>query len=328
MVGCVAVLTAVTTPAMAASIPLPQAAAELNAAIAATNAAPSYRYQETGSNGAQAAYNAAGQYEENHFSFGHQLVFEGVGNFHEIKWRSDAVRDTVRGYLNKPALQWEFVVGPNRYEYLEWADVPFNRYGRLDDLNTASLRVADKTTSGSETIYHVSFAGTQLVDVFTVDAAGRLARRALADQSGKLLDDSRETWDFVPVTLTQPSPDTVAPIRDVDEAIEAATLGTTIKRVARDAARTANRRALSPKKAQGVRAGQGVREELPWQRPCRGTLVPVPEDPAQGHPHLPREPLHRGAGLVAHRAARREVEGCADEGLRRPAQPLVRGIRP
>ncbi len=144
------------------------------------------------------------------------------------------------------------MVGPNRYEYLEWADVPFNRYGRLDDLNTANLRVADKTTSGSETIYRVSFAGAQLVDVFTVDAAGRLARRELADQSGNLLDDSRETWDFVPVTLTQPSPDTVAPIRDVDEAIEAATLGTTIKRVARDAARTANRRELSPTKAQGV----------------------------------------------------------------------------
>lgn len=88
--------------------------------------------------------------------------------------------------------------------------------------------------------------------MFTVDAASRLARRELADQSGNLLDDSRETWDFVPVTLTQPSPDTVAPIRDVDEAIEAATLGTTIKRVARDAARTANRRELSPTKAQGV----------------------------------------------------------------------------
>ena len=63
---------------MAASIPVPQAAAELNAAIAAANATLSYRYQETGWNGAQAAYNAAGQYEENHYSFGHHLVFEST----------------------------------------------------------------------------------------------------------------------------------------------------------------------------------------------------------------------------------------------------------
>ncbi len=62
LVGTAAVLALTCTPAMAAPYPVPNAKTEIQAAVDATNAAPSYQYRRNDL-GWTSAYNSAGQYQ-------------------------------------------------------------------------------------------------------------------------------------------------------------------------------------------------------------------------------------------------------------------------
>ena len=283
LVGTAAVLALTCTPAMAAPYPVPNAKTEIQAAVDATNAAPSYQYRRNDL-GWTSAYNAAGQYQS--VDVDEQRVFDGVGNFHEIPWPSTRVRDKVQSpdYLDNSALRWELTVGVNNYEFPQWPDVLTERLGRIDSVaNLDFITVADKATSGTDTIYRVG-DGDFFEYVYTVNAAGRIVRLELTRGNRIPETGKYETWEYVPVTVVQPEAATVLPIATVRRAIQAATLGATIKALAKDSAATGNRQRQSlrklrvwTKEAVGLEnaAGDGSEDE-PIPRYVRIKVANVP----------------------------------------------------
>jgi hypothetical protein len=240
IVGSALALTLVAAPAFAAPYPVPNAKTEIQAAVDATNAAPSYQYRDN-SLGWTSAYNSAGQYQS--VDVAEQRVFNGVGNFHEIQWPSTRTRDKVQGpdYLDNPALRWELTVGVNNYEFPQWSDILTERLGRIDTVaNLNFITVADKTTSGTDTVYRVG-DGAIFEYVYTLNAGGRITRLELTRGAGVPETGKYETWEYVPVTVVQPEAASVAPIETVRRAIQAATLGSTIRALAKDSASTGNR---------------------------------------------------------------------------------------
>ncbi len=240
IIGTTVVLALLGTPAVAAPYPVPDAKSELLASVTATNAAPSYQYRDNNL-GWTSAYNAVGQYQE--IDVDEQRVFDGIGNFHEIGWPSDRVRRKVQSpdYLDNPSLQWELTVGANPYEFPQWPDILTDRLGRLDGVaNLDFITVADKSTSGTDTVYRVG-DGDAFEYVYTVDATGRITRLELTRGNRIPETGKYQTWQYVPVVVTQPPADTVLPIATVRRAIQAATLNATIKALAKDSAATGNR---------------------------------------------------------------------------------------
>ena len=234
-----ATLTLVGAPAVAAPYPVPNAKAEIEAAVSATNAAPSYQYRRN-ELGWTAVFNTAGQYQQR--TTQEQRVFNGVGNFHEIDWPSTHVRDKVRNtdYLDSPSLQWEFTEGANDFDFPQWPDVLTERYGRIDSIpNRNSITVADKSVVGAETVYRVG-DGDYFEYVYTVDAGGRIVRIELTRANREAQTGQYETWEYVPVTVVEPDPDSVLPIAIVRRAIQAATLNTTLRTLTKRTATGSN----------------------------------------------------------------------------------------
>ena len=241
--ACTVTFTLVATPALAAPYPVPNAKTELLAAIDATNAAASYQYLDN-SLGWTAAFTLAGQYQQ--VTVGEQRVFNGVGNYHRIDWPSAAVEEKVTGpdYLDNLALQWELTDAASPYAldyFRQWIDIRTERLGRIDSLANANfITVADKSTSGTDTVYRVG-DGDYFEYVYTVDAGGRITRLELTRGNRIPETGKYETWAYVPVTVTEPAADTALPIATVRRAIQAATLNATIRSLARDSAKTGNR---------------------------------------------------------------------------------------
>ena len=241
--ACTVTFTLVATPALAAPYPVPNAKTELLAAIDATNAAASYQYLDN-SLGWTAAFTLAGQYQQ--VTVGEQRVVHGVGNYHRIDWPSAAVEEKVTGpdYLDNLALQWELTDAASPYAldyFRQWIDIRTERLGRIDSLANANfITVADKSTSGTDTVYRVG-DGDYFEYVYTVDAGGRITRLELTRGNRIPETGKYETWAYVPVTVTEPAADTALPIATVRRAIQAATLNATIRSLARDSAKTGNR---------------------------------------------------------------------------------------
>ena len=243
--GGTVALSLVAAPAFAAPYPVPDAKNELVAAIAATNAAPSYQYLDNNL-GWTAAYNAAGQYQQV-TTADEQRVFNGVGNYHQIQWPSPAVEEKVTGpdYLDNLALEWELTDADSPYAVDYFPQWPYiqseERLGRIYSLANANfITVADKSTVGADTVYRVG-DGDYFEYVYTVNAGGRITRLEVTRGNRTPLTGRFETWNYVPVTVTEPDPGTALPIATVRRAIQAATLNATIRTLAKESAATGNR---------------------------------------------------------------------------------------
>ena len=243
--GGTVALSLVAAPAFAAPYPVPDAKNELVAAIAATNAAPSYQYLDNNL-GWTAAYNAAGQYQQV-TTADEQRVFNGVGNYHQIQWPSPAVEEKVTGpdYLDNLALEWELTDADSPYAVDYFPQWPYiqseERLGRIYSLANANfITVADKSTVGADTVYRVG-DGDYFEYVYTVNAGGRITRLEVTRGNRTPLSGRFETWNYVPVSVTQPDAGTALPIATVRRAIQAATLNATIRTLAKESAATGNR---------------------------------------------------------------------------------------
>lgn len=248
----------VAAPAGAAPIPPPQAIAEIEAAIAVTNAATTYRYVNNGSLGGEGApgdravYNLpAGQYQQRTFG-GEQRVFQALGNYHRIQWPSPKVRKKVRSarYLDRPKLQWEKGADASRYRdtYLGWADVEGGR--RVGTLENVALDYyvtsADKQATATGTRYQLNGTQPAFEQTYDVDGAGRITRIDWTkDLDGLPVTDANEAWEYGEFTVKKPPGAATARIRLVRRAIQAATLNATLKAIALRTVRLARSERLS-----------------------------------------------------------------------------------
>lgn len=231
----------IASPAVAAPIPVPQAEIELAAAVAATNAASTYRYASSYL-GETAAWNAAGYYM--YALDGRELRTYADGTFlQRINWPNPQTRAKVIGprYLNDPSLEWMSISPASRYaeELTSWSDLvasPGSRRGHITYLIPLGATAADKTPTPAGTQYTLSNASYEMV--FTVDSSGRIDRVNTTRFDGAVSTDRLETWEYSAVPIDRPAS---IPIETARRAIQAATLKSTIREIARDAASDARR---------------------------------------------------------------------------------------
>lgn len=305
------------SPAAAAPIPVPLAEAELATAVAATNAASTYRYTSSYL-GETAAWNAAGYYM--YALDGRELRTYADGSYlQRINWPSAQARAKVIGprYLNDPTLEWMSISPSSQYavEIATWSDLvasPSSRRGYITYLIPLGATAADKTPSAAGTQYTLSNTAYEMV--FMVDAGGRINRVTTTRFDGAASTDRLETWDYSAVPIDRPA---AIPIETARRAIQAATLNTTIRQIAREAARDARSRRAS---LQTMRydveedvdilnaAGDGSQDEpIPRlvrikQRPVPGGVRIFRKNPYTGTFHEWRVTL-RGGAWRAYRTA-------------------------